>query len=353
MDNPYYVKQGQKSRKKTYIIVAIVIVVIIALLAWMISSFTRSLGSLMSGDLGVTTSVKTYTPPQTGKYIAKVTVAGTIGNGGDPYSSSDASYHHDWTMKTIDTLIADKNNVALYLYIDSPGGSVYESDELYEKILEYKEANKGKRPIYVYMAHMAASGGYYIAAPATRIFANRNATTGSIGVIIGTIYDVSGFLSEHGITATDITSGPNKGMGSYFEPLTDEQRGIYQSIVDEAYDRFVSIVSEGRGMSIDDVKTIADGRIYTAAQAKENGLIDEVALNADAEQSILDMNKGATISNAVYKADHSIWNNMFAKASELLLDVKDGRGGKSDVSSVLSLIDRGELKPQLYYLYEG
>ena len=112
------------------------------------------------------------------------------------------------------------------------------------KLKEYKE--KTKRPVYAYMGSMAASGGYYISAPADMIFANRNCWTGSIGVTIGTLYDLSGFLERHGIKAVTIASGRNKSMGSIVDPLTDEQRRIFQSLVDEAYDQFVNIVAEER-----------------------------------------------------------------------------------------------------------
>jgi protease-4 len=217
-------------------------------------------------------------------FLARLSVVGEIGSAGDEYTSSDDVYHHDWTMKTIDDLIENDRNKGLLLYIDSPGGSVYESVELYLKLEEYKE--KTARPIYVYMGPMAASGAYYISAAAEKIYANRNCWTGSIGVISGTYFDVSGFLKKHGITATDITSGKNKGMGGYFEPLTTEQRAILQSLVDEAYEQFTGIVAEGRQMDIETVKTLADGRIYTAKQAETNGLIDAVMTEEEAVDAV-------------------------------------------------------------------
>jgi protease-4 len=217
-------------------------------------------------------------------FVARVSVVGEISGVNDEYASSDDSYHHDWTVKTIDDLIKNERNKGLLLYVDSPGGSVYESDELYLKIMEYKEETK--RPVYVYMGPIAASGAYYISAGADKIYANRNTWTGSIGVISGTYFDVSGFLKKHGIKATDITSGENKGMGGYFEPLTDEQRAILQGLVDEAYAQFTSIVADGRGMDAEKVKGVADGRIYTAKQAKDNGLIDDVLTEKEAIEAI-------------------------------------------------------------------
>ena len=130
---------------------------------------------------------------------------------------------------------------------------------------------------------MAASGGYYVSVMSDKIYANRNCWTGSIGVTLGTMYDFSGLLEKYGIKVTTITSGANKAMGSSFEEMTEEQREIFQGLVDEAYDQFVGIVADGRGMSVAQVKKIADGRIYTAKQAADLGLIDGVCEEQEAK----------------------------------------------------------------------
>ncbi len=208
-------------------------------------------------------------------YIGVLEVHGTMSSDG-----SDPSYDQQWLLNQIDDMMYDANNKGLMLSIDTPGGSVYTVDELYLKIKEYQSATM--RPVYAYMESMAASGGYYIAAPADMIYANRNCWTGSIGVTIGTIYDISEFLEGLGVRTVTITAGNNKAMGSATEKLTDEQRAIYQGLVDEAYDQFVEIVAEGRGMSHQRAEGLADGRIYTAKQAKANGLIDEIATREDA-----------------------------------------------------------------------
>ena len=213
-------------------------------------------------------------------YIATIYVEGTIARGNTDSLGVPSGYQHDWTLSEIDRLIGDGNNKGMILYVDSPGGGVYESDELYFKIKEYEDATG--RPVYVSMASMAASGGYYISTPADKIFANRNCMTGSIGVTIGTIIDISGFLEKYGIKTTTIYAGKNKSMGGYFEPLTQEQRDIFQGFVDEAYDQFTGIVAEERGIDIEKVRQIADGRIYTAAQAQNLGLVDAIGTYKDA-----------------------------------------------------------------------
>lgn len=201
-------------------------------------------------------------------YIGVVDVIGTISEDGSE------TYNHQYILNSIDAMIDDSENKGMILYLDTPGGSVFASDEFYFKIKEYQK--KTKRPVYASMQSMAASGGYYISAPCDKIFANRNCWTGSIGVTLGTMYDVSELLDKIGVKTNTITSGANKAMGSSVEAMTSEQREIFQSLVDEAYEQFVGIVAKGRDMKTSEVKKLADGRIYTAKQALTNGLIDEI-----------------------------------------------------------------------------
>ena len=126
------------------------------------------------------------------------------------------------------------------------------------------------------MAHYAASGGYLISMAADKIYANPNTTTGSIGVIMSG-FDMTGLYEKLGIRYFSITSGAYKDSSR----MTEEQMAIYQTQVDEYYNKFVGIVSEGRGMDPETVRTLADGRVYTANQALENDLIDEISLYED------------------------------------------------------------------------
>ena len=224
------------------------------------------------------------------EHIAVLNITGTISED-DGYS-----YNQQWLLNTIDEIIADKNNVGLLLYIDSPGGYVYQGDELYLKLLEYKRYTGC--PIYVSMGSQAASGGYYVACAGDKIFANRNTITGSLGVISATHVDLSKFLGRYSIEVTEITSGKNKSMGSSYEPLTDEQKEIFQSICDEYYMQFVKVIADGRKMTEEEVIPLADGRIYSAYQALENGLIDEIATFEDTLAKMardLDVDYDATI----------------------------------------------------------
>lgn len=229
----------------------------------------EELAGLLSNGYGYT-----FNPPM-GDYIGIVDVVGTIEEQtATGIFDTPQSYLHQSTLDYIDNLMMDYDNKGILLYVDSPGGTVYESEELYLKLQEYKEYTGN--PIWVYMAHYAASGGYMVSMSADKIYANPNTTTGSIGVIMSG-YDMSGLYEKLGIRYFSITSGEYKDSSR----MTEEQMALYQAQVDECYERFVEIVSEGRGMSGEDVKALADGRTYTAKQALSNGLIDEIGLYED------------------------------------------------------------------------
>lgn len=229
-------------------------------------------------------------------HIAVLYIEGTIGD-------SDENYNQQYILENIDSMIENDSNEGLMLYVDTPGGGVYESDEVYLKIREYQKETK--RPVYAYFASQATSGGYYISAPSDKILANRNCWTGSIGVTMGTIYDISGLLEKYGIKSESITSGPNKAMGSLTEPMTDQQREIWQSMVDEAYDQFVGIVADGRKLDESYVRSIADGRIYTAKQAKANKLVDDVVDTYD--DAVAQMQKCMNSAISRTKAFLAVW----------------------------------------------
>lgn len=212
-----------------------------------------------------------------GPYVSVIYISGVI-------SEENRTYNQKWLLKKIKSAKNDPNNRGILLNINSPGGTVYESDEAYLALLDYKKSTD--RPVYAFFGALAASGGYYIGCSADTIFANRNCLTGSIGVIAGQSIDATGLLEKAGLKMTTITAGRNKNMGNYNSPLTEEQREIMQSIADEAYEQFTEIVADSRNMSIYDVRKLADGRIYTASQARRNGLVDEVCSFETAKEKI-------------------------------------------------------------------
>ncbi|MBQ7245395.1 MAG: signal peptide peptidase SppA [Firmicutes bacterium] len=210
-----------------------------------------------------------------GDYIGVLYLEGTITDG-----MSGDGYDQNWILERIQQMTEEKNNRGIMLHVNTPGGSAYATSEVYKALLDYK-AETGN-PVYVYMGSQATSGGYYVAMAADKIYANPECWTGSIGVVVGTLYDLSGLMEKYGIKATNIVSGANKDMGSTAKPLTDEQLAILQSLVDDSFDRFVQAVVDGRGLSESKVRKLADGRIYTAKQALDGGLIDAIGTLDDA-----------------------------------------------------------------------
>ena len=208
-------------------------------------------------------------------FVGVVCVEGTI-LGSDSSSSSllaKNTYNHNQNMKFIDKMMDASNNKGILLYVDSPGGTVYHSDELYLKLMEYKQQTE--RPVWAFCAGEACSGGYYISMASDKIYANRNCWLGSIGVIIQ-LTNMKELYDKIGIKEVNITSGKNKAMGSGGIDMTQEQRDILQELVDESYDQFVDIVADGRMLSNEEVRKLADGRIYSAKQCLDNGLIDYI-----------------------------------------------------------------------------
>ena len=205
--------------------------------------------------------------------VGVIQIVGTIGETTyNLFGVSTSSYDHNAILNQIESMKNSENNRGIFLYINSGGGAVYQSDEVYLALMDYKETTG--RPIYAYAADTMASGAYYIACAADKIFANRNSTVGSIGVYIQLV-NYAGLYEKLGIDGEYIKSGANKAMGNSYDTLTDEQRAIYQSVVDECYEQFLEIVCESRGYTREEALPICDGRIYTAAQGLENGLIDD------------------------------------------------------------------------------
>ena len=278
-------------------------------------TLTAALGLLTLALPGCASVPEEVVTKPTGNYIGIVEVHGEIGPATeDSFSLSSSTYDHAGLMSFVDEMMEDSNNKAILLSLDTPGGTVYESDELYLKLMEYKEETG--RPIYAYMHSTAASGGYYIAMAADEIYANRNTITGSIGVIMAGM-DLSALYEKIGVKEINIASGANKAMGSAGTPMTDEQIAIFQAYVDESYDQFVDVVVEGRDMDEATVREIADGRIYTAKQALELGLIDGISLSEDYKEKIL-----AEFENAEFYVPEEITEDfmtmLFGKINALI-----------------------------------
>jgi protease-4 len=176
--------------------------------------------------------------------------------------------------------LADDDHVrAVILSIDSPGGSVAGGETIHAAIVRVAE----KKPVVVTMGGLAASAGYMIAVPATRIFARESTLTGSIGVLLET-GEVSGLLGKLGISAEVVRSGPLKDEPSLVRPLSPAGKEVLQALVNDMYDQFVGMVAEGRHMDPTKVRSLADGRAYTGRQALGLGLVDAIGGEREAKE---------------------------------------------------------------------
>jgi protease-4 len=181
------------------------------------------------------------------------------------------------TVKALKEHAGDPSVKAIVLRVDSPGGAVAPSQEIYAEVLRAKE----RKRVIASMGAVAASGGYYVSAPADRIMANPGTITGSIGVIME-LPNVEGLMRKVGISTRVIKSGRHKDTGSPFRELDEEERQLLQGVIDDVYEQFIEDVSVSRGMPLDDVRRLADGRILTGRQALGLGLVDELGGLEDA-----------------------------------------------------------------------
>jgi protease-4 len=221
------------------------------------------MGSGMGSRSGMTTTVQEGDPKEV---VAVIPVTGLI---------QDQSAER--FVKFFDQIDKDSNVKAVVIHVDTPGGSVSASDQMYHRIERFK-ADHSQTPVVVSMGGMATSGGYYVSAPADYIFAEPTTLTGNIGVLLP-LYNASELAAKWGIKETTVTAPPNgyKNAGSPLAPVSEADKVYLQGIVDVAYKRFVKIVKDGRGSALKKpVEQVADGRVFTADDAKTAGLIDQI-----------------------------------------------------------------------------
>jgi len=207
--------------------------------------------------------------PGRGK-VAIIYVQGVIVSGDRPRGglTSSRQAYSDEIVRFLREADQNGDVKAIVMRVDSPGGGVVASDEIYQAM------RKTHKPIVVSMGTLAASGGYYISCAAQEIVANPNTMTGSIGVIT-ILPNVQGLLDKLGIQMIVLASGPHKEEGM-FRPFTKEDRAIWDALIQETYGNFVKVVAEGRKMDEAKVRKLADGRIYTGRQAQKLGLVDRL-----------------------------------------------------------------------------
>lgn len=324
-----------KQKQMTAFIIAAAVFIVTGISSVLTNTFSASVtesNSLFAEAFGDGTVA---TPME--DYIAVIEVEGTITSASETTMFGETvGYDHAGTISYINQLIDDEYNKGILLYMDTPGGEVTASDDMYLKLMEYKA--KTNRKIYCYYGDQSCSGGYYISMAADEIYANRNCWTGSIGVIVS-LTNMQSLYEKLGIEEINITSGPNKAMGSAGEELTEEQTKILQSLVDEAYDQFVGIVAEGRGLSEKKVREVADGRIYTAKQALELDLIDGICTQDEYYEKV--RQEAGNIMIFERELEDYSFSSLFASLQSLQ--------PKSDAQVISELIENDNMGGLMYY----
>lgn len=207
-----------------------------------------------------------------GKKIARIEITGAI-----------ASETRQRVLKALKT-VEEQKWKALLLRIDSPGGTVGDSQEIYSALRGLQDKVK----IVASFGNLSASGGVYVGMGAEKIVANPGTITGSIGVILRG-NNLERFLDKIGVSFKVIKSGPYKDILSFDRELTDEEKQILQVLIDTSYNQFVQTVAEARNLSVEAVHEFADGRIFSGEQAKEFGVVDRLGSEEDARRWVAEL----------------------------------------------------------------
>ncbi|MCE5251519.1 signal peptide peptidase SppA [bacterium] len=208
-------------------------------------------------------------------------------------------------VNKLERYMKNNNIPAVVIRLDTPGGGVAASQEIYETIIKARYAGK---KIVASMGSVAASGGYYIAAACDTVVANPGTITGSIGVIVN-FADFSDLYKKVGIDFPVRKSGKYKDIGSSARKMTDEEKALIDSVIMDTYDQFVTAVSEGRDIDAETVRSFADGRVFTGRQAKERGLVDVMGTYQDAID-IAGTMVGLGVNPPVLKETRTFWEDM-------------------------------------------
>ncbi len=246
------------------------------------------------------------------------------------------------TRNALDRAAEDRDVVGVLVRINSPGGSVSASDTLHHEIASWKSEHK--LPVIAYLNGMATSGGYYVAMASDRVIAHPSAVTGSIGVVMPGL-SIEGLMEKYGVVDQTLTSGKFKDAGTLLRDMSAEERVQLSSVIDDLFARFVDVVVDGRpALTREKVAALADGRVYSARQALEAGLVDELGYLEDAVAE-LEKRAGITESRVVtYHRSNQTRENIYSRTPNISVQVTDVN---------LLPIRRSELAPGFYYLWPG
>jgi protease-4 len=275
------------------------------------------------------------------KKIVILDVNGVIQDTGESASLLGSSgYNHQDFMKKLNYINEDDSVKGIIVKVNSPGGGVVESAEIHDKLVEIQK--NSKKPVYISMGSMAASGGYYISTAAKKIYASPETMTGSLGVIMeGVNYE--GLADKYGVDFVTIKSGKHKDIMSPTRKMTDEERQILQSMINNSYEGFVKVISEGRNLPVAQVKKIADGRVYDGRQAKDLHLIDGFGYLDDVVKLMKKQEKlkGAQV---VRYSDSLGLGSLFTMQAKKLM------GENVEMAGLMQILSKPN-SPRLMYLY--
>ncbi|MBB6448149.1 protease-4 [Geomicrobium halophilum] len=302
---------------------------------------TADFEELFDGAAGNDTYVEEVEETGTDGNIVVLEIDGQLIDTGTDDVFGGAGYNHRETLDMLDNAVEDPTVDGIILEVDTPGGGLIESADIHKRIVEAQE-DYGK-DVYVSMGEMAASGGYYISAPADYIAAHPSTLTGSIGVIMPA-FNFSELADNLGIEDNSITTGPYKDIMSMTSEMDDEEAEILQTIADEMLDEFVEVIVEGRDMSESTVRELADGRIFTGNQALDVGLVDGVG---DLDQTIDTMadNMGLSDPTVIRYQSQQSFGSLWGMTLETL------SGQQPGLADLRTMIEEGS-SPRFMYLYQ-
>jgi protease IV len=278
---------------------------------------------------------------QGGNKIALINLEGVISAGSNSDGFMNQSNSAESVRKSLRRAYKDNSVKGILLRIDSPGGTVATSQEIYEMILKIRK----KKPVVVSMVDLAASGGYYISSAADRIIAEPGTLTGSVGVIMNSM-DASQFMTQKlGIKPNVIKSGKFKDLASPYRPMTPDERALLQNIINSTYSQFVNAIIAGRvnrddtyevkktSLTTETLKKYADGRVLTGEQAKALGFVDMLGGIYEAQDVVTKM---ARQKFKLSKAELPLVQyNVPTGFGEMLFGVSDMLAPKKDLMSGL------------------
>lgn len=280
------------------------------------------------------------TPKKGDKTIAVLYAAGEISDDGE-----NGIIGYD-TVEEINDLAEDSDDLAgLILRVNSPGGSAFASEQIWEALQQFKQ--KTELPFYVSMGNVAASGGYYISCGADVIYAQPTTITGSIG-IFGMIPEIHGLMENHlGVTASTVQTNANGNFPSLLTPMTSEQTAKMQAYIERGYDLFTKRCAEGRHTTQDSIKAIAEGRVWAGSQALKIGLVDRMGTLRDAIYGMAsDLNLNSYRVKE-YPETTSKWWETLLTLDNIDMDMPDDRSGRLEAAEAMRYIEAIKEAPRV------